>query len=359
MQDDLIVDKTSSQNQHVSKKGNLLITIASLFIIIAGLKFSQSIVIPVLLSLFITILASPFLFWLRSKKVPDVLSLVLIISLIAAFGTFSVGIIGSSSAEFSTNLPSYEAQLKLKTGVVFDLIESSGFNIDMLQIRSLIKPATVFQFVSSGLNQVGNMLAQFLLILLMVSFMLMETSRLYSKLSKTGSKRPKLYEKTSDKTVSFIQTLIQKVNRYMFLKTLFSLITAICVTLFLSVYNIHYPFLWGFLAFLLNFIPNVGSIIAAIPVILLGFIQYNMTHAIIILCFYLIINTVVGSIIEPKYMGKGLGLSPLFIFISLLFWGWLFGAIGMLLAIPLTMVVKIVLETNPGTQWAASIIGSS
>ena len=167
MQDDLIVDKTSSQNQHVSKKGNLLITIASLFIIIAGLKFSQSIVIPVLLSLFITILASPFLFWLRSKKVPDVLSLVLIISLIAAFGTFSVGIIGSSSAEFSTNLPSYEAQLKLKTGVVFDLIESSGFNIDMLQIRSLIKPATVFQFVSSGLNQVGNMLAQFLLILLL------------------------------------------------------------------------------------------------------------------------------------------------------------------------------------------------
>ena len=359
MLDDLIVDKKINQFHHVSKKGTLLITIASLFIIVAGLKFSQSIVIPILLSLFITILSSPFLFWLRSKKVPDVLSLALIISLIAGFGTFSVGVIGSSSSEFSTNLPLYEAQLKLKMAVVFNLIESSGFNIDTLKIRSLVNPATVFQFVSSGLNQVGAILAQFLLILLMVSFMLMETSRLYSKLSTAGSKRPKIYEKTSDKTVSFIQILIQKVNRYMFLKTLFSLVTAVCVTLFLSLYNIHYPFLWGFLAFLLNFIPNVGSVIAAIPVILLGFVQYNMTHAIIILCFYLVINTVIGSIIEPKFMGKGLGLSPLFIFISLLFWGWLFGAIGMLLAIPLTMVVKIVLETNPGTRWAASIIGSS
>lgn len=122
-------------------------------------------------------------------------------------------------------------------------------------------------------------------------------------------------------------------------------------------FGIDYALLWGVLAFLLNFVPNIGSIIAAVPAVLLALIQLGPFSALMTAMGYLIANMVMGNIIEPRYMGKGLGLSTLVVFLSLVFWGWVLGPVGMLLSVPLTMLMKIALESSDETRWLAILMG--
>ena len=130
------------------------------------------------------------------------------------------------------------------------------------------------------------------------------------------------------------------------------------IFLWLTFFGIDFPVLWGLLAFILNFVPNVGSILAAIPAVLLAIIQLGFMKAGIIVLGYLTVNVTIGSILEPRLLGKGLGLSPLIVFLSLVFWGWVLGPVGMLLSVPLTMIAKIALENSEGTKWISILMGS-
>ena len=135
-------------------------------------------------------------------------------------------------------------------------------------------------------------------------------------------------------------------NRYIAIKTSVSVFTGVMVTTFLWVLDVDFPVLWGLVALLLNFIPTIGSIIAGIPPVLLALVQLGPTEAGLVVLGFFLVNTIVGNILEPRYMGQGLGLSALVVFVSLIFWGWLFGPVGMLLSVPLTMSAKIALEAN-------------
>jgi predicted PurR-regulated permease PerM len=148
------------------------------------------------------------------------------------------------------------------------------------------------------------------------------------------------------------------VNQYLAIKTLVSIFTGFAVGIWLWVLGVDFPLLWGVSAFLLNFIPNIGSIIAALPAVMLAFVQLGGVSSGLAALGFLVVNLVVGNIIEPRYMGKGLGLSTLVVFLSLILWGWVFGAVGMLLSIPLTIIVKLALEANPKTRWLALMLGS-
>jgi len=134
--------------------------------------------------------------------------------------------------------------------------------------------------------------------------------------------------------------------------------TGIAIGIWLWLLEIDYALLWALLAFLLNYVPNIGSIIAAIPAVLLALIQFGMGASLITALGYAVVNLVIGSFIEPKFMGRGLGLSTLVVFLSLVFWGWVLGPIGMLLSVPLTMILKIALQSNDDTRWIAIILGS-
>ena len=125
----------------------------------------------------------------------------------------------------------------------------------------------------------------------------------------------------------------------------------------LMVIGVDYPVMWGMVAFALNFVPNVGSIIAAVPPVLLAVVQLGAASGLAVAACYLAINIVMGNVIEPRYMGKGLGLSTLVVFLSLLFWGWVLGPIGMLLSVVLTMKLKIMLDSNEDTRWLAVLLG--
>jgi AI-2 transport protein TqsA len=143
----------------------------------------------------------------------------------------------------------------------------------------------------------------------------------------------------------------------MAIKTWMSLATGIAVFIWLVIIGVNYAVLWGLLAFFLNYVPNIGSIIAAIPAVLLALIQLGLVKSIIVAGGFTVINLLIGNVIEPRFMGRGLGLSTLVVFLSLLFWGWVLGPVGMLLSVPLTMTAKIALDSRDETRWLAILLG--
>jgi predicted PurR-regulated permease PerM len=154
-----------------------------------------------------------------------------------------------------------------------------------------------------------------------------------------------------------LDRITENVRRYLAVKTLFSLVTGVAVAVWLGILGVDYALLWGLLAFLLNYIPNIGSIIAAVPALILAFLQMGFGGALITAIGYLLVNVVMGNFIEPRVMGARVGLSTLVVFLSLVFWGWVLGPVGMLLSVPLTMILKIVLEETEETRWIAVLLG--
>ena len=192
------------------------------------------------------------------------------------------------------------------------------------------------------------MLSSGLLILLMVVFMLLEATIFKYKVrhifgSKSGG---------ASQVASFSDT----VKRYMLIKTGTSLATGIIATIWLMILGVDYPLLWGFLTFLFNYVPTVGSIIAAVPPALLALIQLGLVSSLLSVAGYIVINISIGSILEPRILGHGLGLSSLVVFVSLLFWGWVFGPVGMVLSVPLTMTIKIALSNSESGKWISTLM---
>jgi predicted PurR-regulated permease PerM len=203
--------------------------------------------------------------------------------------------------------------------------------------------------VASTLTGLRLVLTKTFLIMLTVLFILLEASGFPNKL-RAALDNP--YESLAN-----ISKITEVINRYLLIKTQFSLITGIAIGIWLYVLGVDYPLLWGLLAFLLNFVPTIGSFIAAIPAVLLALIQLGTGSALLACLGYLVVNVSIGNVIEPKFMGRGLGLSTLVVFLSLIFWGWVLGPVGMLLSVPLTMVIKIALESNQDTRWIGIILG--
>ena len=142
----------------------------------------------------------------------------------------------------------------------------------------------------------------------------------------------------------------------MLIKTGTSFATGIFATVLLMILGVDYPLLWGFLTFLFNYVPTIGSIIAAVPPTLLALIQFGAVTSVLSASGYLAINIIIGSIIEPRMLGNGFGVSTLIVFLSLLFWGWVFGPVGMVLSVPLTMTIKIALSSSESSKWISHLM---
>jgi AI-2 transport protein TqsA len=332
-----------------SKTFQLMLILASFVIVVAGMKAAESIVVPFLLSLFISIIALPPFIWLQQKKVPRGIALVIII-LVFLSSIFLIGVlIGTSVNDFLTKLPLYEQKLQTQTQVVIAWLMEKGFIENDFEISSAFNPGVILKLVGDAFNQVSNLFANGFLILLTVIFMMLEEISIPAKVKKMV--------KDPEASLSRIQSVTQNINKYIAIKTAISLVTGLLVYFLLLIIGVDYPLLWAVLAFALNFIPTIGSIIALVPPVLLTIIQFGFGKALIVLIGYVIINTIMGNILEPKFMGKGLGLSTLVVFLSLIFWGWVLGPIGMLLSVPLTITIKIALDSSEETRWLAVLLG--
>jgi AI-2 transport protein TqsA len=324
---------------------------AASIIIIAGMMLAESFITLLLLAIFISIIGVHPVAWLDGKKVPHWISVVVVLLGFLLIVTGLSGIVGSSVSSFTSHLGKYEARLSVILNSVNQEFSQYGINLSTDRLTQLFDPAKVLDFTASTLGQLGNVMSNTALIFFIVLFILLEMQSIALKARIFGAT-------SSEKSLKNISRIEQSVRHYLVIKTFVSLLTGVLVGGLLWILGVEYAVLWGLIAFLLNYIPNIGSIIASVPAILFAWIQLGFIPAIWTMVIFAAVNLFVGYLVEPRVMGKGMGLSTLVVFLSLIVWGYVLGIVGMFLSVPLTMTIKIVLEHNDYTKPLAALLGT-
>jgi AI-2 transport protein TqsA len=331
-------------------KAPALLILASFIVVVAGMKAASSILVPFFLAVFIAVICTPPLFWLQRKGVPKVLALVLILVTILLVGLLFGALTGPSLNHFLSSIPDYQERLSAHIATLISWLHEKGVNIPQEEVAGTFNPGWVMSMAGGIFSALSSVLTNAFLILLTVVFILLEVADFPKKL-RTVLKNP-------ERSLSTIEKFSQSAKRYLVIKTLISATIGVVIWLWLLILGVDYPVLWGTLSFLLNYVPNIGSIIAALPVALLALVQLGVGSALLTVLGFVVVHIVVGNIIEPKVTGKGLSLSTLVVFLSLVFWGWVLGPIGMILSVPMTSLVKIALESYEETRGLAIMLGS-
>ncbi|MEN8207181.1 MAG: AI-2E family transporter [Pseudomonadota bacterium] len=329
-----------------------VLTLTGIALLLALMREASVIVVPFLLSLFIAIIASTPLNWLKQRGLSTAVSVVIVVFAIAVVIALLAILLGSTATQFEAALPGYQARLDELTGTVSTGAATKGIGLEEAGILNALDPSAVMGFANYMVTGIGNALSNAFLILFTVMFMLTEAAGFPRKVAAIEGP-------DAEKTLQRLAEVIENVNRYVAAKAIMSLATGILIWLLLALVGLDFAPLWGFMAFLLNFVPNIGSIIAAVPAVLLAMLQFEPAMVLVVIGIYLVINTLIGNIVEPMVMGQRVGLSTLTVFMSLVFWGWMFGPIGMLLSVPLSMVIKFTAQANPQTQWFAALLGAA
>ena len=260
-------------------------------------------------------------------------------------------LIGRSMAGFAENVPFYQQRLSEVWLGLLNVLSGHGLLLNSEQLADKADVPALMGFIANALNHLVSVFTGTFFILLALVFILAEMSLVQRKISAISAQ--------PDRSLAKLNYFLSTLNQYFAVKTVISIVTGLLVYFGLKLLAIDYPILWALLAFLLNFIPTVGSLVAAIPAILMAVIQYGFGTALWVALLYLLINNIVGGFIEPRVMGQRLGLSVLVVFLSLVVWGWLLGPVGMFLSVPLTITAKIALESNASTAWLGIALGNT
>jgi len=336
--------------QSNSQRGiRFLLIAAALVIIIGGVNQAQSALASFLVAVFLAVIGTPPVLWLERKRIPSVVAALLVVSGMIAVLLVVGGLVGSSLNNYSEALPYYEQRMQEELSKLHALLAEKGIRVTEKMLLEYVNPGGVMNLAARMLAGLGSALSNIVLILLTVAFILFEAPGFPVKLRAV----------LGDPLQAFPQftRFIDDMERYVVIKTLMSLATGILIGIWLYILGVDFPILWGFLAFLLNYVPSIGSTVAAIPAVLLALIQFGMGRALMATAGYMAVNFILDNVIEVRLMGRKLGLSTLVVFLSLVFWGSLLGPVGMVLCIPLTMTLKFACENNKGTQWIAALLG--
>ena len=326
----------------------IVIMLGMLVIILTGIRFAAEIIVPFVLALFIAVVLNPVVQLLVRWRVPRVLAISLLIAVIIMAAVLLLASLGTSLNELARTLPQYRSSLAVPLYNLQPWMQRFGIGVSPDELIKYIDPNAAMTLVSRLLTQLSNAMSSIFLLLLTVVFMLLEVPQLPAKLQQVMT-RP-------IEGMAAIQRALDSVSHYLVLKTAISVVTGLVAWGMLELLDVRFAFIWGLLAFALNYIPNIGSVLAAIPPILQVLVFSGFYDALIVLAGYLVINLIFGNILEPRIMGRGLGLSTLVVFLSLIFWGWLLGPVGMLLSVPLTIIVKIALEQTEGGRSIAILL---
>jgi len=302
--------------------------------------------VPFLLAVFLAVVSIPFMRWLQSKHVPRLLAV--ISTILAGVGVIVILglVLGRALNELADVAPQYQVRLQEVVDSSVVLLSGWGIPVEGWQSRDLF-PVGLFDVLGGAISAFALFASNAFPVLLAMIFILTEavgfSAKLQAAFGSTAHFKP-------------LERMTRQVQHYLVIKTAMSAVTGTVVGVWVWSLGLDFVILWGLVAFLLNFIPNLGSIIAAVPAVLFALIQLGPGRAAVIALGYVVVNIVVGNFVEPMLMGRRLGLSTLVVFTSLVFWGWMWGPVGMLLSVPLTMVVKIALENTENFRWAAVML---
>ena len=324
--------------------------LSAIVIIVGGLKMASQAAVIIFLSIFIASILSPLMNYLQKLKIPKSLSLVLVLLLVFVliFGIFYI--VSTSLESFIGNMPFYEERLRAMVLNSLQWLDTMGLHLEPKTILEGLNFGALFHMTATTVGDIGVFASKMVLVIIGVAFLLVESRNFENKVD--------IIFKEDEVSKNNFQLFAHTIQKYFTIKTATSLLTGLLITSTLLMFDIPYPFLWGFLGFMLNFIPVVGSIIASVPALLLALIHFDVSTFLWLALIYVIINNLISNIIEPKIMGDGLGLSPAMIFFSLIFWGWVLGPVGMFLAVPLTMTLKIAFDSNPQTEWIGVLLSN-
>ena len=329
--------------------GKGIVIFASLVVVAAGLKAAEDLAVPFLLAAFIATIAATPMFWLERRRVPGWAAISIVMSAMVVILLGAGALVAQSAGAFTRKLPFYQERLTALFSEAIAWLQGFGIELSRDLLIENFNPGEALALAGNTVAGLGGVLSNSFLILLTVIFILAEATSFPRKL------RDVLRD--ADRSMPYFARFARNVNRYFAIKTTVSLVTGLAVTGYLAVLGVDFPILWGLLAFLLNFVPAIGSIIAAVPAVLLALVQLGPGVALLVAAGYAAVNIGMGNVVEPRFMGRGLGLSTLVVFLSLVLWGWILGPVGMLLSVPLTMTAKIALEANPSTEWLAHLLG--
>ena len=332
-------------------KGSAAISFAAVIVVIYGLQMAKALLVPFLIAAFLALITVKPMLWMQRNRVPTVLAALIIVFVIMLILGVLGAIVGTSIAEFTAALPTYQERLDVIVQGVVDFIGRRFDTSEQFKnLGDMIDPGYAMGLAATILNGLTDVLTNVFLIFFTMIFILLEASTVDTKVEAAFGR--------STKSLQRPRIFLANLGRYLGIKTIVSMATGLTAGLLTWAIGLDFPLLWAMLAFLLNYVPTIGSIIAAVPAVLMALVQLGYGEASATAVGFVGINLVFGNIIEPRLMGYGVGISPLIVFVGLVFWGFVFGPVGMLLSVPLTMTLKLALESDERTRWIAILIGS-
>jgi AI-2 transport protein TqsA len=297
-----------------------LLTAAAFVIVVAGMHAAAGILVPFLLAVFVAVICAPLYQAMTRRHVPASLAILGIVLVMLAAVLVMAGVLERAINSISGRLPQYQAALFAQIDALWRSLEAYGVELPEATLREYFDPQWLLRYLGAIASTLGDVLITTFIIVVVAIFILLEGSALPDKVRRVDG--------LSFETWTRLRQIVADVRRYMFLKTVMSLLTGALIAGWLLAAGIEFPILLGVLAFALNYIPTIGSIVAALPGILLALIEFGLGTAALTTLAYVVINIGVSNGIEPRYLGNGLGLSPLVVILSVLFWGWVLGAMA-------------------------------
>lgn len=323
--------------------------LAAMVIIFTWLKAVSSVITPFLLAAFLALICIPPLTWMQKKGIPSFISFLILFSTVGlSFFLLFLAIKGTSES-LVLQAPVYQERFAHQLLVLKELALEYNLPEEFIP-HSIPLPtvSTLTGLARSIAGALGQFTAYVFFVLLIFMFLLLEERSIVDKLEAAFPNNKKMRVRA--------RTFLRSINRYLAVKTTTSVVTGIIAGVGMWLIGVDFFIMWALLTGLLNFIPTIGSIVAAIPPILIAFLGLGVPEGLATLALYIAVNTLIGTIIEPRFMGQTLGLSPVIVLVSLVLWGWVFGPVGMLLSILLTMIVKLALDSSPQTRWLGILL---
>jgi AI-2 transport protein TqsA len=328
----------------IAARYQVLVSLAAGVIVIAGLKLAAGFIVPVLLGCMIAAASSPLLTWLLARRMPPIVAagLVLLVDIVVLSAIGSL--VALAASDLQGRLPSYLRRLGAMTHAAGEFTRRHGLG------SSVTSWLHFDQMAGSLASSFADFTSHVIVVLFVVFFGLCEVTLMGDKLRALAP--------NGDAQLAHVDRVVRQVQLYLVVKLGSSLIAGVCAFLVLKAFGVGLALLLALSLFLLHFIPNVGSAIALIPAVLVALADRGPGVAAGVAACYLILNTLIGNVLEPRWLGRTLGMSPFVVLLAMLFWGWLWGPMGALLSVPLTVVAKIVLQNMPDLAWLAKLAES-